>query len=131
LARMIPSGAIVFCDQSGFAAPLRFLYSIDAYEVYRGRSCSEFIWSNRQELSRLQKKVYILTMREQVATSDMTLRKMGQATLASHIQIQPKYSVPDQLKGRGGHFVLYAVELLSKKDKAGQDLELHDVIERE
>jgi hypothetical protein len=109
VVQMIPSDAIVLCDQPGFAAPLRFLYGIHAHEIYGGQTAAAILSNYRDELRELGQPVRVLTMRRQPAMDGVELREIGQSALRSHILEHPKYHVPMHTKGRGGNFVVWQV----------------------
>jgi hypothetical protein len=109
LAKTIPARAIVYCDQPGFAAPLRFMYGISSFEYYGDKSIAEFVQQRRQDLCDRNANIYILTTRQQPRLAGIEMRKMEHFTLQSHIQLQPRYSIPDGVKKRGGEFSLYHV----------------------
>jgi hypothetical protein len=109
LAQSLPTGARVYCDQPGFAAPLRFMYGIRSFESYGDKSLSEYLLTFRQALNIETGNTYILTTRQQPELPGLTLQKTKHLTLRSHIQLQPKFSIPTGVKERGGEFTLYQV----------------------
>ena len=118
LARTIPENAVVFCDQPGFAAPLRFIYGIQAHEIHGGIGGEEFALRHRQTLANLDPPALVLTMRGVSPNPDSPLRLLEQFDLSSHIQEQPRRSIPFGTKWRGGTFSLCAVERQEKMDNS-------------
>ena len=117
LARQIPPQAIVFCDQPGFAAPLRFLHGIEAHEIHGGIRGEEFALRHHAALTSQPAPVFILTMHGFSTESNALLRPVWQTTLSSHIQEQPRRSIPRGTKNRGGTFWLCTVQPQEKMDK--------------
>jgi hypothetical protein len=113
LARAVPANTIILCDQPGFAAPLRFLYGIDAHEVYGGIDCAAFIRENTAGMRSLGKAIWILSMREQTATPGIGLRRVTSKPLSSQILAHARHTIPTGCRKRGGPFALYAVEFES------------------
>ena len=116
LARQIPAQSVVFCDQPGFAAPLRFLHGIKAHEIHGGVCGEEFALRHRSFLASQNAPVFILTMHGFSTESNAVLRPVWQTTLSSHIQEQPRRSIPLGTKKRGGTFWLCSVRPQEKMD---------------
>jgi hypothetical protein len=117
LLKMIPKDAIVYCDQPGFAAPLRFMYGLSAYEFYGNGTLTEFTQKCPQDFSGTKTNVYILTTRQQPIITGVGLQEIGQLTLRSHIQLQPRYTIPRGVKVRGGQFSVYRIILPALETK--------------
>ncbi len=109
LTSLIPADAVVFCDQPGFAAPLRFVYGVEAHEVYGGLTGSQVVYDHRANLGASSKRMHILSMRDQPAFPEIELRAQGRMTLMSHILVQPSRTIPMRTQRRAGRFVLYEV----------------------
>ena len=106
LAQGIPPGAVVFCDQPGFAAPLRFLHGVRAHEIHGGLSACDFALRHRQDLLRIDGTPLLLTMRSQPLAHSAACIPLATFSLSSHTQRQPRRTVPDGVKPRGGIFFL-------------------------
>ena len=109
LARQLPPDAIVFCDQPGFAAPLRFLHGVRAHEIHGGLSAGAFALRHRQALLELDGQPLLLSMRNLPPDALAVCRPLGSFPLVSHIQQQPRHAVPAGVKPRGGTFSLLAL----------------------
>ena len=116
LARQIPAQSIVFCDQPGFAAPLRFLHGINAHEIHGNICGEEFARRHRSVLTRQNEPVFILTMQDFSKEPHSVLQPVWQTTLSSCIQEQPRRSIPLGTKKRGGTFWLCSVRPQEKMD---------------
>jgi hypothetical protein len=116
LTRRMPEDTVVFSDQPGFAAPLRFMYGIRAFEVGGGKSCAQFLSRHAQVLRPLRGPIGILTMREQsLHREGVILREMFHTKLESSILEQPRQDVPSRARPRGGSFVFYTVEFTEER----------------
>jgi hypothetical protein len=85
------------------------MYGIRSFESYGDKSLSEYLLTFRQALNIETGNTYILTTRQQPELPGLTLQKTKHLTLRSHIQLQPKFSIPTGVKERGGEFTLYQV----------------------
>jgi len=106
LSAMIPGNATVYCDQPGFAAPLRFLHGIRAYEIANGKTCIEFVRERQPTEAAAGGPVCILTMRPQPGIETIRTECLGRLSLVSYILQQPRYDVPTSVKQRSGQFEL-------------------------
>jgi hypothetical protein len=110
LAQAVPSNTIVFCDEWGFAAPLRFLHGIEAHEVCGGIDCATFIRDNTDSIRSLGKAIWVLSKREQTAVPGIRFRRIVSQPLDSQILSRTRLTIPTGLWKQGGPFALYAVE---------------------
>ena len=111
LAPAIPTGARVFCDQRGFAAPLRFLHGTQAYELH----LSEKDPARRDRLAAVMttaakrgEHIYLLTL----ATEPLpgcTLTPRGNFNLDSQKLDSAARNIPLTTRAAGGSFTLYEV----------------------
>jgi len=106
----IPDNALVFCDQPGFAAPLRYLYKHQAYELQRrdadARNKLAEVMRVRMEQGDL---VYLLSMRGPIENSALEMVPAGHFPLESTILQDQTRWIPRTTKSRGGEFVLYTI----------------------
>lgn len=104
----LPRESIIFCDQPGFAAPLRFLYGHRSYEINVGSSDSRTDLDAliRAALSR-STHVHFLSMRGVPSVPGVRVEIESRHDLSSSILQQPRVRAPKGSKERGGHFVLY------------------------
>ena len=105
----IPADALVYCDQRGFAAPLRFIYGKKAFEMH------SYTPERRSQLLELMKhkarhhQVMFLTMEKSGLEQARFLVPVKSAFLRSSVLANYKYSIPFSTRERGGDFVLYRV----------------------
>jgi hypothetical protein len=118
-ARRIPREALVFCDQPGFAAALRFVYGVNAYEIRRGLDCVGFFERHREHLDGLRVPVLALTMRQPRTSGAVSLVKLGTTVLVSSIQDQPPLGVPTRSRRRGGVFAMYRPNWIETTQRDG------------
>lgn len=104
----MPRDSTLFCDQSGFAAPFRFLYGHKSYEVNIGASDS------RADLNSLIRavvaespNVYFLSKHGEPDIPGVAIERQSKYYLSSSILRQPKVRFPSGTKNRSGSFVLY------------------------
>ncbi len=116
MANQIPPNSILFCDQPGFAAPLRFLHGIEAHEIHGGLTGEEFVLRHRDVLANRNAQALVLTMHQFSTNSNGVRTPIFQTSLSSHIQEQPRRSIPRGTKNRGGTFWLYSLHLQEKMD---------------
>ena len=98
--------ALLFSDQSGFAAPLRFIYGFEAYEIYGKQSCAAFALKHHDFLAATGRPALFLSAGPAVteATSQLAL------PLTSSTLDRRPHTIPGSLRKRGGAFVLYRVD---------------------
>jgi hypothetical protein len=110
LVPSIPAEATVFCDQPGFAAPLRYLYGRHTYELQRrsddARDKLAEVMRSRMELG---ESVYLLSMRGPIDHPAVVMTPVAEFPLRSHILQDQTRGIPRTTKSRGGDFVLYQV----------------------
>lgn len=106
----LPGGSTVFCDQPGFAAPLRFLYGHKSYEVIdRGPKSQAALEAMVTDVAVRDRDVFFLSMRGEPMIAGAPLVAVSRHELSSHIRDHRWRVLPRQLKGRGGDFVLYRI----------------------
>ena len=112
VAAEVPAENVVFCDQKGFAAPLRFLYDRKAFEV------SPVLPRARQNLAMvvfyMAKKgedVFFLSMEGPLAHRQLAWDVVGEFPLVTHTLNYSRVGFPKGVKERGGPFVLYRARL--------------------
>jgi len=107
----IPPGSTVFCDQPGFAAPLRYLHGHRSYELQRREpdARSKLAGIMRARLERGEPVVF-LSMRGPISDAALTFTPLAELPLESTIVQDTLRGIPSSLKLRGGDFVLYRVE---------------------
>lgn len=112
LTQSIPDNATIFCDQPGFAAPLRYLYGHQAYELQRrdpdARNKLAEVLRLRMERGGL---VFLLSMRGPIENSFIEMTPVGAFPLQSTILQDQTRWIPRTTKSRGGDFVLYQIGL--------------------
>ena len=111
VAGKIPDTAVVYCDQPGFAAPLRFLFNRRAFELH---DRSDGRWDKlghvmKERLVRGE-DVYLLTMSERPETG-AELSQVDAFPLESRVIRESRRGIPRDTKPRGGPFVLYRASL--------------------
>lgn len=111
VAAALPDDARVFCDQRGFAAPLRFLHGRMAYELH----LAEKDPSRRELLARVVRasaargeRAYVLTALGPLP--DLRMRVVASVPLVSQRIDGGKHRFPLEARPTGAPFVLYAVE---------------------
>jgi hypothetical protein len=109
----IPAGATVFCDQPGFAAPLRYLHGVEAFELMAedadGYARLGVIMRERMERGEV---VWFLSMRGPFDHDRVAFVPGPGHPLDSSILHQQNRGIPRVSKPRGGDFVLYRVDPL-------------------
>ena len=120
LTQRIPADSIVYCDQPGFAAPLRFMYGLDAYEFYGSKGIMDYVKEHSQNLSQARRNMYILTTQKR-RDMDTELQTVVELPLRSQIQTQPSHSIPNGVKNRGGDFLLYRMAAPTSASKITTD----------
>jgi len=104
----LPAGSTVFCDQPGFAAPLRFLYGHESYEVSSSEAgLSESVGELIEDVTGRRPNVFFLSMKENPEVGGVFVVTHSQHHLESSILSHSSVEIPLMTKGRGGHFVLY------------------------
>jgi len=107
----IPADATIFCDQPGFAAPLRYLYGRKSYEMHLRepelRTRLAEVMRHRLDAG---ESVYLLSMAGPMEQTFVRLAPVENLPLASSILNHQPRGIPDRMKDRGGDFILYRVE---------------------
>ncbi|MFH0907142.1 MAG: glycosyltransferase family 39 protein [bacterium] len=108
----IPDDAIVYSDQPGFAAPLRYLYGKHAFELQIKTD------DRRARLAELMAvriaagaDVWFLTMDGPIQSPALSFEPIRAIPLHTQILDRRRLSVPTDMKPRGGDFVLYRVHV--------------------
>ena len=115
VAAVIPDDARVFCDQKGFAAPLRFLFGKKTYELHlpeSDKSRGEKLEAVMNAAAARGEKVFFLTM--QARTDDRSVAapsfvERDKFPLTSQKMENSERAVPLATKAAGGDFVLYEI----------------------
>jgi hypothetical protein len=113
VAQAIPADARVFCDQWGFAAPLRFLHGRQAYELHLAGNDP----ARREKLATVMtaaakrgERVFFLTMNGPLNGIEPSCVERGRFPLQSQrIDSSPR-TIPRTTRQSGGGFVLYEVQ---------------------
>jgi hypothetical protein len=106
----LPDSAVVFSDQPGFAAPLRFLYGHASYEVNLGAGdapAALYAWIRSAASAKETDAVVFLSGQGPPEIPGMTATVHSRHPLQSSILQNRTTAVPGQCKGRSGDFVLY------------------------
>jgi hypothetical protein len=109
LEKAIPQGAVVYSDQPGFAAPLRFIWGKRSFELVK-RS-PERIGALLELMRRKAAGADVLYLSQQAFASPAQegLVPLGSFPLRSSILAGGDKGVPTRTMYRGGDFVLYRV----------------------
>lgn len=110
VAEHVPADARLYCDQPGFAAPLRFLFDRRAFEVHtrapnRRSLLADVIFERRTH----GHDQYWLTMSGPLGDSRLIEQEVGRFPLETWELQSSKRGVPRERKPRGGEFVLYRI----------------------
>jgi hypothetical protein len=107
----IPDDAVVFCDQPGFAAPLRYLYGRKSYEMHlREPELRIRLMSVMRHRLDTGQTVYLLSMAGPMEQEFVTMVPEEIRPLVSGILNHQPRGIPGRMKDRGGDFILYRVE---------------------
>ena len=115
VAAAVPADARMFCDQTGFAAPLRFLFGKQAYELQlseRDPKRREALAAVMSAAAKRGEKVFLLTMSGPISGAEAaasSLLERGKFPLQSRRMETSKREVPQTSKAAGGDFVLYEI----------------------
>ncbi|HMP72237.1 MAG TPA: hypothetical protein PKE55_03145 [Kiritimatiellia bacterium] len=106
----LPPSAILYTDQAGFAAPLRFLWGHQTYELHfvNPQRRAELHHALDRAILR-HPEIYVLTQFPPTDPDAHTARwtPILHHPLSTHILEQTPASIPTTLRGRGGNFHLY------------------------
>ena len=111
VARAVPAGATVFTDLPGFGAPLRFLYSIKAYE-YNHKNVAQkpdFFGVLKQRLDRGE-AVFLLTKPGPPAAAGLDFQEQKRFALASSAVGRSRHGIPRESMPRVATIVLYRAQ---------------------
>lgn len=109
VAAAIPDDARIFCDQWGFAAPLRFVHGKKAFDLHlseRDKKRRDRLATVMAAAAKRGEKVFFLTTGGPIAC-DADFAKRGDFPLRSHKIDGSKSQTPRAAKATGGDFVLY------------------------
>jgi hypothetical protein len=112
VAGAVPVGATVFTDLPGFGAPLRFLYSIRAYEYNHKNEARkpDFFDVVKQRVVRGE-AVFLLTRAGQPATAGLDFREQERFPLNTSAVGRSRHGVPRASMPRVANMVLYRAVL--------------------
>lgn len=111
VAAKIPRGALVYSDQPGFAAPLRFIYGIQAYQMYTTSSDNRTALSMAMMMKKAEHNaVFWLTQSDVPEAYTLYATPAVSLPLGSVILGTTGYTVPRYLRARGGIFTLYSIK---------------------
>lgn len=109
-AEVMPPRALVFCDQSGFAAPLRAFFDRRTFELYdRSPDRRQKLAHVMGDRIRMGDEVYFLTMSGKIPDAGLKFEETSKLPLETYTLNVSKRGVPRGRKARGGEFVLYRV----------------------
>ncbi len=108
--KAIPKGAELFCDQPGFAAPLRFISGHRAYEL-PGRTVErvDLLLSLMRYRAAAGRQILYLSQQPFEDPAARGLVPLGSYPLRSSMLLNTRRGVPVGTKPRGADFVLYSV----------------------
>ena len=110
LVRHIPADAPVYCDQPGFAAPLRFLFGRRAFALQaRGPEARPGLLALLERKAARGREAYLLSQQPVPKSAHAWLRPVARVPLDSHILNRQRQGFPLTLRHRGGRFTLYRV----------------------
>ena len=109
LAAEIPRGAVVYSDAPGFAAPLRFIYGIPAYEVRTLASGQRTDPMPMMMAGAEHQAVFWLTETAIPEAYAADAAPTATLPLRSVILGTTRHSVPRDIRPRGGMFTLYRI----------------------
>ncbi len=104
----IPDEALIYSDQPGFAAPLRYMYNRRSYEL-QARDDDRYrrLYDLMAEKKLAGHDVLLLTMKEHDLPEPWSLEPLLHAPLSSAILQHHRTGIPKGTKERGGDFTLY------------------------
>lgn len=111
VAEAVPADARLFCDQRGFAAPLRFLHGRKAYELHlseKDPARRETLATVVRDAAARGEKTYFLSALGPL--TGMRMRSIGTFPLQSQRVDGGKFKFPLEAHPAGAPFVLYVVE---------------------
>ena len=105
LATHLPNDAVVYTDQEGFSAPLRFIHGRRAMEFRKGVEFDR----QRAVMERAARRtpVYYLTTNALPIGADVAFTQVASLRLNSSTLATSSYDVPLVVRPRGGTFFLY------------------------
>ncbi|MDP8218628.1 MAG: hypothetical protein P9M03_07880 [Candidatus Theseobacter exili] len=115
MAGTLPDNALLYCDQPGFAAPFRFLYGIDAYELHfpSPERIKKMIDILAQKV-RAGNNIFILTANKLPDKTGFIIFPVARFPMKTYILSRERLSFPQTRMVRGGDFVLYKISELEK-----------------
>lgn len=111
MSATIPSGALVYSDQPGFAAPLRFMYGIQAYELRalsHGQRIDPIMIMMMKHAE--QNSVFWLTESDVPEAYIAYATPKATISLLSVVLGTRTHSVPSHVRGRSAKFTLYSIK---------------------
>ncbi len=120
VAGAVPAGATVFTDLPGFGSPLRFLYSIRAYEYNSQNDFRkpDFFRVVRQRVVRGE-AVFLMTRAGAPAAPGLTFQEAARFPLRTSAVGRPRHGVPRLPDPRVGVIGLYRVALDGAQPRRG------------
>jgi hypothetical protein len=106
----IPGDAVVYSDQPGFAAPLRFLWRVPAFEMRTGRRNGAGPEHHALLRRRAAGGENVWLLSQCPPPDDAGWTSVAAVPLESRILQTPRRGLPDGFRPRGGAFVLYRMD---------------------
>lgn len=106
----IPGDAVVYCDQPGFAAPLRFIWRVPAFELRTGRRNGAGPGHHALLRRRAAGGENVWLLSQCLPPDDAGWTPVAGVPLDSRILETPRHGLPDGFRPRGGAFVLYRMD---------------------
>lgn len=104
----IPPDAVIYTDQAGFAAPLRFIWERQSFELHHARPERQAAFYALLERAAVREgEVYLLTRNTLPDDLRIAIMPIVEVPLSSTMIIQTRYRIPDNVRRRGGPFVIY------------------------
>jgi len=109
VAAAIPAQAAVYCDQAGFAAPLRFLHGRKTWE-YHHPNPKRSLAFNELLQSLAEREVYLLSANPPPAIAGIAWQEAGRFPLRSSTIATLRHGIPRGTKERSTEMVLSRAE---------------------
>lgn len=119
LDKLLPDHAVVYTDQPGFGAPLRFIWNHQAYELHRPTEERRIQFAALlDDQANLAGSLYLVSSRPPDARllPNSTITPVADIPLKTHMIRHTRTRIPRTLVSRGGAFGLYKI---TAKSNAG------------